>query len=117
MESKKFTIDAKGKALGRVASEAASILMGKNSTGFAKNIVIAQKIEVINVDQLNITPKKKGEKKYVTYTGYPGGLNSQTLGEMITKRGVGKVLEQAIYGMLPGNKLRDKRMKNLTITN
>ena len=117
MEAKKFTIDAKGRALGRVASEAASILLGKNSTAFAKNVVIPHKVEVVNATGIKITPKKAGEKVYVTYTGYPGGLNKQTLAEMITKKGIAKALENAIYGMLPGNKLRSKRMKNLTITN
>jgi large subunit ribosomal protein L13 len=117
MEAKKFTIDAKGRSLGRVASEVASLLIGKNSTAFAKNVVLPHKVEVLNAGALKISAKKAAEKVYATYTGYPGGLNKQTLAEMITKKGAGKALENAIYGMLPGNKLRDRRMKNLTITN
>ena len=111
----KYTIDAQGKKLGRIASEAAAILMGKNSTSFAKNEVIDSKVEIINTGNADISTKKKEKDVYVTYTGFRGGLNKETLGHLIARRGVKEVFERAVSRMLPNNKLRDKRMKNLII--
>src|ERR1035437_1251196 len=111
----KYTIDAQGKKLGRVASEAASVLMGKNSTTFAKNKVVETKVEVSNVNMADVSAEKKTKDVYVTYTGSRGGLNSETLGALIARRGMPEVFRRAIYRMLPDNKLRDKRMQNLSI--
>ena len=111
----KHTIDAQGKKLGRIASTAASILMGKNSVSFAKNEVIPTSVEIVNADKLDITALKKTRDIHVTYTGSRGGLNSETLGHLIGRRGMKEVLRKAITRMLPDNKLRDLRMKNLTI--
>ncbi len=111
----KYTIDAQGKKLGRVASQAAAILMGKNTTSFAKNTVADSKIEVVNVAQADITAHKKEKDTYVTYTGSRGGLNTETLSQLIARRGMPEVFRRAIYRMLPDNKLRDVRMKNLII--
>jgi large subunit ribosomal protein L13 len=110
-----YIIDAQGKKLGRVCSEAASVLMGKNSPTFAKNKVIETKVEVSNVNMADVSAEKKNKDVYVTYTGSRGGLNSETLGALIARRGMPEVFRRAIYRMLPDNKLRDKRMQNLTI--
>lgn len=111
----KYTIDAQGKKIGRIASEAASILMGKNSVTFAKNTVADSKVEINNTVKADIMAKKKIGDVYVTYTGHRGGLKSETLGELIARRGVTEVFKRAVYRMLPDNKLRDLRMKNLII--
>jgi large subunit ribosomal protein L13 len=111
-----YKIDAQGKKLGRVASEAASVLMGKNSPSFAKNIVADAAVFISNVKLADISAEKKIKDKYVTYTGSRGGLNSETLGALIARRGTKEVFRRAVYRMLPDNKLRDRRMKNLTIT-
>lgn len=111
----KYSIDAQGKKLGRVASEAASVLMGKNSPSFAKNKVAETKVEISNVKLADISAEKKIKDVYVTYTGSRGGLNSETLAALIARRGYSEVFRRAIYRMLPDNKLRDKRMLNLTI--
>lgn len=111
----KFTIDAQGKKIGRIASEAASILMGKKSTSFAKNNVAEVKVEIMNTSKAEISAKKKIGDKYVTYTGHRGGLLSESLGELIKRSGAGAAFERAVYRMLPDNKLRDLRMKNLII--
>ena len=110
-----YKIDAQGKKLGRVCSEAASVLMGKNSPTFAKNKVAGTSVEVSNVKLADISAEKKIKDKYVTYTGFRGGLNSETLGALIARRGMTEVFRRAIYRMLPDNKLRDKRMQNLII--
>lgn len=111
----KYTIDAQGKKIGRIASEVASILMGKKSISFAKNNVAEVKVEISNTSKADIMAKKKIGDVYVTYTGHRGGLNSETLGELIARRGTREVFKRAVYRMLPDNKLRDLRMKNLII--
>lgn len=112
----KHTIDAQGKKIGRIASEAAACLMGKKSASFARNTVADVKVEISNASRADVTAHKRTSKVYVTYTGYRGGLNKEKLGERIDRRGMGEVLRTAIYRMLPNNKLRDRRIKNLTIT-
>jgi len=111
----KYTIDAQGKKLGRIASEAAAHLMGKHSASFARNTVCADKVEVTNISKADISANKKIKDKYVTYTGHRGGLNSESLGQLIARRGMSEVFRRAITRMLPPNKLRDLRLKNLTI--
>lgn len=111
----KYTIDAQGKKMGRIASEAAACLMGKKSTSFAKNKVIEASVEVVNANKLDITAKKKVGDVYVTYTGFRGGLYKESLGELMDRRGITEVLRRAVYRMLPDNKLRDLRIKNLSI--
>ncbi len=111
-----YTIDATEKKLGRVASEAAILLMGKNSADFQKNTVASVKVNVTNTSKLDIDPKKLDNKEYKRYSGYPGGLKIRKMKQVIDKKGFSEILEKAIYGMLPANKLRAVIMKNLAIT-
>jgi large subunit ribosomal protein L13 len=115
-EKKQFTIDATGKRLGRLATEIATILMGKNSPDMAHNVVADVFVKIENADKLHITEKKKTEKKYKRYTGYPGGLREIPMKKVIEKKGYEEVIRKAVYGMLPGNRLRSKRMKRLIIS-
>lgn len=110
-----YTIDAQKKSIGRVATEAAHVLMGKDNPNFKKNIVTDVVVKIINSDSLNISPKKASTKIYTHYTGYPGGLRKQTLEDIKEKKGIEEVIRKAVYGMLPGNKLRAKMMKHLII--
>jgi large subunit ribosomal protein L13 len=116
MEAKEYTIDATGKAVGRVATEVAMILMGKNSPDFANNKVAPNKVTIENASKAKISPKKMKEVDYAKYSGYPGGLRFETMEKVIEKKGYAEIFKRAVYGMLPGNKLRSPRMKNLTIT-
>ncbi len=109
------TIDVKGKKLGRVASEAAILLMGKNSPDFAKNKVVDVKVNIENVSEMDIDAKKLDNKEYQRYSGYPGGRKVRKMKDVIAKKGYAEIFEKAVYGMLPGNKLRAKIMKNLII--
>lgn len=111
----KYTIDAQGKKIGRVASEAAFKLMGKHSPSFARNTVSKDQVEIINAGKADVSAMKKEKDTYVTYTGFRGGLNSETLGELIIRKGMKEVFERAIKRMLPDNKLRNPRLKNLII--
>ena len=110
------TIDATNKKIGRVAQEAAMILMGKDSPMYEPNKVITEGVHIINASKSDISEKKKGEKEYKWFTGYPSGLKSRTMDEMIEKRGVEEIYRKAIMGMLPKNRLRAQMMKRLKIS-
>lgn len=109
-------IDATNKKLGRIATEAAMALMGKDSPNYEPNKVNTEGVHILNASKVDLDVKKMDQKKYKWYTGYPGGLKERTLEEVITKKGIAEVFEKAIYGMLPDNKLRKLRMKKLKIS-
>lgn len=109
------TIDATGKKLGRVASEAAMILMGKHKPSFVKHKIMGDEVKIENASKLDIDNKKKDSKIYTRYSGYPGGLKTETMSKVIENKGYKEVVERAVYGMLPNNKLRKQMMKNLEI--
>jgi|SRR3989344_3862260 len=109
------TIDAEGKRLGRVASEAAKFLMGKNTPSFRKNVLPDVSVEIINAAKSDVPFKKMMEKKYERYSGYPGGIKFSTLDDLMKKKGWTEVYRFAVYGMLPTNKLRSQMIKRLTI--
>lgn len=108
-------IDAQNKILGRVASEAAITLLGKDKPDYAPNKVGGQ-VHIINASKLSIDAKKLKQKEYKRYSGYPGGLKHQRLEELIAKKGHKAVVEKAVKNMLPANKLRDIMLKNLKVT-
>jgi large subunit ribosomal protein L13 len=116
VETISYTIDARGRTLGRVASEAASALLGKKSAHYVQNLVIPTDVNVINVGKLILPEKRIKGKTYQHYTGYPGGLRETPMATMIEKKGIEEVMRTAIDGMIPRNKLRKDRMKRLTIT-
>jgi len=110
-----YTIDAAGKRLGKVATEAASVLIGKNDPAFAKNIKSDVVITITNVSKLDI-PAKKEKEIYQTYSGYPGGQTSETLVHLAKRRGYAEVLKRTIGGMLPANKHKKRLLQQLSIT-
>lgn len=109
------TIDAQGKKLGRIASEAASLLMGKNRTDFVRNVAPEVKVKIVNTGKLSVTNKKMEQKIYKNYSGFPGGLKERTMKKVVSDKGMKEAVRIAIRGMLPKNKLRDRMMKNLII--
>ena len=111
-----YKLDAKGKSLGRIASEAAVFLMGKNDPKFQKHILSGNKVQIINASKIKISPRKIKQVEYTRYTGYPGGLRTQTMKEVVAKKGYAELFHRAVYGMLPDNKLRARMMKNLVVT-
>ena len=112
----KYTIDAQNKKLGRVATEAAVLLMGKNMTDFARNTMPDAVVEVTNLSKLSITPEKRLSTVYKRYSGYPGGLRQETLSNLSARRGFGEAFKQTVAGMLPKNKLRSRMLKNLIVS-
>lgn len=110
-----YTIDAKNKKLGRVATEAAHILMGKNTTNFVRNTAPEIKLTINNISLIDISEKKTEEKEYRWYSGYPGGLRFEKLKDALAKKGRSEILRRTISGMLPKNKLRSVMIKNLIL--
>ena len=112
----KYIIDAKGKKLGRLASEIAVLLMNKNTPGFKKNEVADVSIKVTNASKLSIDARKIKDKEYNSYSGYPGGLKKKKMGNVISKKGMEFIIKKAVRGMLPNNKLRKERLKLLEVS-
>lgn len=111
-----FTIDAQGKTIGRIASQAAHILMGKNSPSFERHIAPQARVRIINAGQASVTEKKKDETTFRTYSGRPGGLKEVSMSDMIAKKGLAAVVENAVHGMIPNNKLKKEILKHLTVS-
>jgi large subunit ribosomal protein L13 len=116
MSTKEHNIDAEGKRLGRVASLAASYLLGKDSSAFAKHTALEVVVTITNASRMDMSEKKLVQEEYQTYSGYPGGQKRESLKALGTRRGYREALRRSISGMLPKNKLRDARLKNLIIT-
>lgn len=114
MERKTHTIDATGKVLGRLASEIAVLLRGKQKPEFVPYKDIGDFIVVKNIDKIKFTGKKIEQKIYYRHSGYLGGLKEITLKKMLEKNPT-QVLRKAVWGMLPKNKLRPKQIKRLKI--
>ncbi|MBI3103395.1 50S ribosomal protein L13 [Candidatus Daviesbacteria bacterium] len=107
-------IDASGKILGRLATEVAKILMGKNKPAYVPYLDMGDYVVVINAAKIKLSGKKMQEKKYTRHSGYPGGLRVETFEKMIERRPE-YVIEHAVAGMLPGNKLGKKMIKKLKV--
>lgn len=112
----KYVLDAENKKVGRIATQAAVFLMGKNLTAFARNTIPQVVVEIKNASKASIADTKKSQKTYSRYSGYPGGLRQPTMEQVIAKKGHSEIFKEAVWGMLPKNKLRAKMIKNLVIT-
>ncbi len=110
------TIDATGKTLGRTATKIATMLTGKNTTTYAPNVVPQVTVKLENASKAKIDMRKLDTKLYERYSGYPGGFREETMQKVISKKGYAEIFRNAVYGMLPKNKLRDRFIKNLIIT-
>ncbi len=109
-----YIVDATNQILGRLSSKVAKILRGKNKPGFTPHIDCGDSVVIINAEKIRLTGKKWTDKKYVRYSGYPGGQKFTTPEELINKRPV-KIIEMAVKGMLPKNKLGNAIFKNLFV--
>lgn len=112
---KEYTIDAQGKKLGRVAQEAASILMGKNDASFERQNLSGNKVVINNASKADISVDKMENKEYEKYSGYPGGLVYEKMKRVVEKKGYAEIFRYAVMGMLPANRIAEKMMKNLTV--
>ncbi|MFH1656332.1 MAG: 50S ribosomal protein L13 [Candidatus Nealsonbacteria bacterium] len=112
MDYKVHTIDAEGRVLGRLATEIAVLLRGKNKSDFAPYKDIGDIVIIKNVDKIKFTGKKDEQKIYYRHSGYLGSLKKTPLKKLFEKDSK-EVLKKAVFGMLPSNKLRAKQIKRL----
>ncbi|MDO8495341.1 MAG: 50S ribosomal protein L13 [bacterium] len=109
-----YQIDATNKVFGRLATEIANLLRGKNLASYEAHLLPKHKVVISGVKNIAFSGKKEKQKKYYHYSGYPGGMKTRVL-ENEFEKNPGRVLRAAVYGMLPKNRLRDKIIKNLII--
>ncbi|NGP89008.1 50S ribosomal protein L13 [Fodinibius halophilus] len=114
IEKKWVLVDAEGHALGRVASKVATYLRGKHKPEFTPHMDTGDNVVVINASKVVLTGNKLKQKEYFRYTGYPGGERFTSAEELLEHKPE-IVMEKAIKGMLPKNKLGDKLMTNLRV--
>lgn len=114
LQRKWYVIDAAGQPLGRLASEVASILRGKHTPRFTPHVDTGDFVIVINAEKVVLTGKKLKQKKYRYHTGYPGGLKEVSYETLMAKHPE-KVIEMAVKGMLPHNRLGRQMYKKLKV--
>jgi large subunit ribosomal protein L13 len=109
-------IDAEGRSIGRVASEAAMILQGKTKPEYEPHVDHGDTVEIRNAAKVKIIGNKLDNKKYYSYSGYPGGLKERQLKEIMAKD-PSDAIRRAVKNMLPKNRLQTPRMKRLKVHN
>ena len=114
VDKKWYLIDAKGKVLGRLATQVASILRGKNKPSFTPSMDLGDYVVIINAEKIKVTGNKLKGKIYRYHTSYPGGLKSTTLETLLQKKPE-LVLKKAVQGMIPHNKLGRAIIKKLKV--
>lgn len=114
VERKWLLIDAEGKTLGRLASEAAALIRGKHKPQFTPHLDTGDFVVIINADKVVLTGNKLADKKYYRHSLYPGGLKVTPAGEMLQKKPE-RVIELAVHGMLPKNRLGNKMKLKLKV--
>ena len=114
IERKWYVVDAEGKTLGRLASEIAKVLRGKNKAIFTPHIDTGDYVIVINAEKVAVTGKKLNQKIYYNHSDYVGGMRETTLKEMLAKHPE-RVIEHAVKGMLPKNALGRAMMRKLFV--
>ena len=107
-------VDANGETLGRLSSLIAIILRGKHKTNFTPHADCGDNVVVINAEKVKLSGKKWTDKKYISYTGYPGGQRTTTPSQLIKKKPEALV-ERAVKGMLPKNRLGRELFRNLYV--
>ena len=114
IERKWHLFDAKGKVLGRLASEIARLLMGKHKVKYANHLDMGDFVIVINAKEVRLTGRKKSQKVYRSHSGYPGGFKEVSFKKMLEEHPE-RIIQKAVYGMLPDNRLRSNRMNRLKV--
>ena len=114
IELKWYVVDAEGCTLGRLASEVAKILRGKNKPQFTPHIDTGDYVIIVNAEKIKVTGKKLSQKIYYHHSGYVGGMKETTLSEMLAKKPE-RVLELAVKGMLPKGPLGRKMYRKLFV--
>jgi large subunit ribosomal protein L13 len=107
-------VDADGEVLGRLASKVAMLLRGKYKTNYTPHVDCGDNVIIINAEKIRLTGNKWSDKEYIRHTGYPGGQRTITAEELMKKKPV-SIVEKAIKGMLPKNRLGSEIFRNLYV--
>ena len=107
-------VDAEGETLGRLASKVALMLRGKLKTDYTPHVDCGDNVIVINAEKVHLSGNKWSDKQYIRHTGYPGGQRSITAEELLKKKPIG-IVENAVRGMLPKNRLGRELFRNLYV--
>ncbi|MEK7100293.1 MAG: 50S ribosomal protein L13 [Patescibacteria group bacterium] len=108
-------IDAKGQVLGRLATKVAILLMGKQKATYSTHMDSGDNVVVVNAELINVTGNKAAQKVYQSHSGYPGGFKEVSF-EKMSKLHPARIIEFAVKGMLPDNRLQSDRMARLHVT-
>jgi large subunit ribosomal protein L13 len=114
IERRWYVVDADGQTLGRLATQIADALRGKNKPQYTPHVDTGDFVVVVNAEKIHVTGKKLDEKMYHRHSGYPGGLRSRTLREQLERRPT-EVIRKAVKGMLPRNKLARQQITKLKV--
>jgi len=114
VNKKWIVVDAQGEILGRLSSNIAKVIRGKNKPGYTPHVDCGDNVIVINADKVKLTGNKLGDKVYVRYTGYPGGQRFISPKELLEKHPT-RIIEKAVRGMLPKSRLGRALFKNLYV--
>ena len=114
VERKWYVIDAEGKTLGRLASEIARVLRGKNKPQYTPHVDVGDFVVVVNAQKVVVTGKKAEQKVYRRHSGYPGGMKETSYGRMLERRPE-EIVRRAVYGMMPKSRLARQQMRKLKI--
>ena len=112
VERKWFIVDAEGEVVGRLATRIAHVLKGKHKASYTPHVDTGDNVIVINADKVRFTGLKMNQKEYITFSGYPGGQKKATAAQMAAKKPT-FIIEKAVKGMLPKNKLGRAMFKKL----
>ena len=115
IEKKWVVIDAEGVVLGRLAQAVANILRGKNKTTYTPHLDCGDNVVIVNAEKVKLTGKKLSDKIYYRHTGHPGGIKSQTAGEILSGRFPERVVQKAVERMIPKGPLGRQQMRNLRV--
>lgn len=114
LDKKWYVVDAAGKTLGRLASQVAAVLRGKHKPTYTPHVDTGDFVIVINADKVRLTGRKLQNKIYYRHSQYPGGLRQTTAGQMLERRPE-RLIELAVWGMLPHNRLGRKQIRKLKV--
>ena len=109
-----FVVDATGQTLGRLATQIADALRGKRKPTYTPHVDTGDFVVVVNAEKISVTGNKRQDKRYYRHSGYPGGLRSRSLEEMLARRPE-EVIRLAVKGMLPRNRLARKQLTKLKV--
>jgi large subunit ribosomal protein L13 len=109
-----LVVDAAGKTLGRLATQIADALRGKRKPEYTPHVDVGDFVIVVNAEKVSVTGNKREEKRYYRHSGYPGGLRSRTLEEVLARRPE-EVIRRAVKGMLPRNRLGRAQLRKLKV--